>query len=126
MAADVTCFDISASTFQHTVPIGKPIANVRIYILDPYLNLVPIGVPGEIHVAGDCLALGYLNQPQLTAERFIADPFCPGQLLYRTGDLGRYHTDGNIEFLGRSDNQLKIRGARIELGEIESVLREHE
>ena len=126
VAADVTCFDISESTFQHTVPIGKPIANVRIYILDPYLKPVPIGVPGEIHVGGDCLALGYLNQPQLTAERFIADPFSPGELLYQTGDLGRYRTDGNIEFLGRRDNQLKIRGARIELGEIESVLREHE
>jgi amino acid adenylation domain-containing protein len=126
VAADVTCFDTAANEPQHTVPIGKPIANVRVYILDQYLNPVPIGVPGEIYVAGDCLARGYLNQPELTAERFIADPFCPGGLLYQTGDLGRYQADGNIEFLGRADNQVKIGGVRIELGEIESVLREHD
>jgi acyl carrier protein len=83
-------------------------------------------VPGEIHVGGDCLALGYLDRPELTAERFIADPFCPGGLLYKTGDLGRYREDGNIEFLGRGDNQVKIRGLRIELGEVEAALMEHE
>jgi amino acid adenylation domain-containing protein len=126
VAADVTCFDMAAQDFQHAVPIGKPIANVRVYILDAHLNPVPIGVPGEIYVAGDCLALGYLNQPELTAERFISDPFCPGGLLHKTRDLGRYKADGNIEFLGRADNQVKIRGMRIEPGEIESVLREHE
>ncbi len=77
-------------------------------------------------MAGDCLALGYLDRPELTAERFIADPFCPGGLLYKTGDLGRYHEDGNIEFLGRCDNQVKIRGLRIELGEIEAALMTHD
>jgi amino acid adenylation domain-containing protein len=126
VAADVTCFDTAATKPRGTVPIGKPIANVRVYVLDHYLNPVPIGVPGEIYVAGVCLARGYLNRPELTAERFIADPFCPGGLLYKTGDMGHYHEDGNIEFLGRSDNQVKIGGVRIELGEIESVLREHE
>jgi amino acid adenylation domain-containing protein len=126
VAADVTCFDTAATKPHDFVPIGKPIANVRVYILDPYLKPVPIGVPGEIYVAGDCLACGYVNQPGLTAERFIADPFHPEGRMYKTGDVGRYHEDGNIEFLGRVDNQVKIRGARVELGEIESVLKEHE
>ena len=90
------------------------------------MKLVPIGVPGEVCVAGVCLAGGYLDRPELTAERFIANPFCPGELLYRTGDLGRYHEDGNIEFLGRRDNQVKIRGLRIELGEIEAALMAHD
>ncbi|MBZ5622000.1 MAG: amino acid adenylation domain-containing protein [Acidobacteriia bacterium] len=126
VAADVTCFDTSSTSPRGFVPIGKPIANVRVYLLDPSLNPVPLGVPGEIYVAGDCLALGYLDRPELTAERFIADPFRPGGLLYKTGDLGRYHEDGNIEFLGRRDSQVKIRGLRIELGEIEAVLRTHD
>jgi amino acid adenylation domain-containing protein len=126
VAADVTCFDTSSNSPRGFVPIGKPIGNVRVYLLDPSLNPVPIGVPGEIHVGGDCLALGYLDRPELTAERFIADPFCPGGLLYKTGDLGRYREDGNIEFLGRGDNQVKIRGLRIELGEVEAALMEHE
>jgi amino acid adenylation domain-containing protein len=126
VAADVTFFDTSSTSARGFVPIGKPIANVRVYLLDPSLNPVPIGVPGEIYVAGDCLARGYLDRPELTAERFIADPLCPGGLLYKTGDLGRYHEEGNIEFLGRCDNQVKIRGLRIELGEIEAALRTHD
>ncbi|MFH0965952.1 MAG: amino acid adenylation domain-containing protein [Planctomycetota bacterium] len=104
--------------------IGKPVWNVRMYVLDSRLRPVPVGVTGEIHVGGDCLARGYVNQPRLTAERFIPDPFSrdEGARLYKTGDLGRYLPDGNIEFLGRLDNQVKIRGVRIEPHGIEAVL----
>jgi amino acid adenylation domain-containing protein len=104
--------------------IGRPIANTQVYILDAYLNPAPIGVVGEIYIGGDGVARGYLNQPALTAERFIYHSFDgePAQRLYRTGDLARYLPDGNIEFLGRLDDQVKIRGYRIELGEIEAVL----
>jgi len=112
---------------ERSVPIGRPIANTHIYILDPNLQPVPIGVPGEIHIGGDGLARGYLNQPELTAEKFLCNPFNddPHSRLYHTGDLAKYRADGNIEFLGRSDNQVKIRGHRIELGEIETLLNEH-
>jgi amino acid adenylation domain-containing protein len=110
------------------VPIGKAIANTEVYLLDPYGNPVPIGVPGELHIGGDGLAKGYFGQPALTAEKFIRHPFCPNdevKNLYRTGDLARYLPDGNIEFLGRIDHQVKLRGFRIELGEIESRLSQH-
>jgi len=113
----------SASTGQR-VPIGHPIANTQVYILNAHLHLVPVNVPGDLYIGGDSLARGYLNRPELTAERFIRDPFSdePGKRLYKTGDLARYRSDGAIEFLGRLDHQVKLRGFRIELGEIEAVL----
>lgn len=108
-----------------TVPLGRPLANTQVYVLDQQLRLVPIGVPGELYISGAGLARGYLHRPQLTAERFINNPFGDRSRLYKTGDIARYLPDGNIEFLGRVDDQVKIRGFRVELGEIEALLNQH-
>src|SRR5215208_6650241 len=125
----VTQFEMSGSPadWPRLPPIGKPINNTQVYILDEEREPVPIGVRGELYIGGVGVARGYLNRPELTAERFIPDPFSavPGARLYRTGDMVRYLPAGNIEFLGRVDQQVKLRGFRIELGEIETVLSRH-
>ena len=110
-----------------SIPIGRPIKNTRVYILNQQMQPVPLGVTGELYIGGDGLAHGYLNQSDLTKEKFIPDPFCEeaGARVYKTGDLVRYLPDGNIEFIGRIDHQVKIRGFRIELGEIEAILESH-
>ena len=108
-----------------SVPIGTPVDNTRIYILDKNSNLLPVGAAGELCVAGDGIARGYLNRPELTAEKFTADPFKSGERMYHTGDLARWLPDGNIEYMGRIDDQVKIRGFRIELGEIEAQILLH-
>ncbi|MCY9513729.1 non-ribosomal peptide synthetase [Paenibacillus apiarius] len=108
------------------IPIGRPIDNTKVYVLDRHLQLLPPGVPGEICVAGAGLARGYLGRPELTAEKFVPHPFVPGERLYRTGDLGRWLPDGTLEYWGRQDDQVKVRGYRIEPGEIEMLLRRHE
>lgn len=110
-----------------STPLGTPLANVRIYLLDSYGNPVPVGLPGELYIGGASVTRGYFNRPDLTAERFLPDPFSsfPGARLYRTGDVARYFADGRVEFLGRADDQIKIRGFRVELKEIEVVLQQH-
>ncbi len=119
-----TCYPMT-QTEQRTIPIGKPIPNSTAYVFDREMMLSPVGAVGELHVGGDGLARGYLNRPALTAERFVPDPFVPGERLYKTGDLVRRRPDGILEFVGRADRQVKIRGFRIELGEIENWLLEH-
>jgi len=110
---------------NHNVPIGKPVVNTAIYVLDSGLNLAPIGIVGEICIAGHGVSRGYLNNPSLTQEKFVDNPFKPGEKMYKTGDLGRWLAEGNLEFLGRTDDQVKISGHRIELSEIEYALRQH-
>lgn len=125
-AVDVTYWDCSNLASGASVPIGRPISNVKAYILDQHLAPVPVGVAGELHIGGVAVASGYLNRPELTAARFIADPFDPhpGARIYKTGDRARFLADGNIEYIGRLDNQVKLRGFRIELGDIETALLE--
>ncbi len=122
---DVSYFDCSSGEALHIIPIGKAIDNTRLYVLDKNRRLQPVGITGELYIAGDGLARGYLNRPELTTEKFVPDPFVPGERMYLTGDLARWLPDGNIEYLGRIDHQVKIRGLRIELGEIENRLQSH-
>jgi len=125
---DVSWWNCRQQTDKAMVPIGRPVANTQLLILDNHLNLMPIGAPGELYIGGVQLARGYLNRPELTQERFIPNPFpkIPSQRLYKTGDRCRYLSDGSIEYLGRLDSQIKLRGYRIELGEIESILTQHQ
>lgn len=116
-------YEIIDGSRRSKFSIGQPLFNTQVYVLDAARNLRPIGVPGELYIGGDGVGRGYLNREDLTQARFVENPFAPGQRLYRSGDLGRWTEEGNLEYLGRSDNQVKVRGYRIELGEIESVLR---
>jgi amino acid adenylation domain-containing protein/thioester reductase-like protein len=122
-----TLYPVEKSGREHSVgiPIGKPIANTQIYILDANLQSTPIGVIGDLYIGGAGLSRGYLNRPELTKEKFIPNPFDSSSLIYKTGDLARCLSDGNIEFLGRSDHQVKVRGFRIEMGEVEVALAGH-
>jgi len=123
-AGDATCYEASKESHAGSVPIGRPIANTKAYILDRHQQPVPVGIAGEICIGGAGLARGYFSRIDLTKQRFTPDPFCtePGARIFRTGDLGRWRSDGNIEYLGRNDFQVKLRGFRIDLGEIEARL----
>ncbi|HDS1837027.1 TPA: enterobactin synthase subunit F [Stenotrophomonas maltophilia] len=122
-AVDVSYWPASAQDRSRPVPIGFPVWNTRLYVLDARMQPLPVGVPGDLYLGGVQLARGYLGRDDLTAERFLADPFLPGERIYRTGDVARWRSDGAVEYLGRSDHQVKLRGLRIELGEIEAALR---
>ncbi|XYH92703.1 amino acid adenylation domain-containing protein [Sorangium sp. So ce1128] len=119
-----TCHEVTDET-SSSVPIGRPIRNTNVYVVDRFLNPVPIGVPGDLLIGGDGLARGYFEQPELTAERFILEPFNTNARAYRTGDVARFRPDGSLEYVGRGDTQVKIRGHRMELGEVEAVLGHH-
>ncbi len=127
VAADASYFEYDGGASGKTVAIGRPISNSMVYLLDAQRRPVPVGVIGELYVGGDGLARGYWRRPELTAEKFVVNPFSadPGSRLFRTGDLARYRADGNLEYLGRADNQIKIAGQRVELSEIEAALRRH-
>ncbi len=126
-SVDVTSWHCTKESLETAIPIGFPVANTQMYILDQQLNKVPIGTKGELYIGGVQLASGYLNREQLTDERFISDPFSdnPTAKIYKTGDVGRYRVDGAIEYLGRTDSQIKIRGIRVELGEIEKAIEQY-
>ncbi|HTI07452.1 MAG TPA: amino acid adenylation domain-containing protein [Puia sp.] len=125
ICASVYTFDKNRASSSRNVPIGTPIANTKLYIVDNYMNLMPPGTTGEICISGAGLASGYLHSPELTEKKFLPNPFVEGERIYKTGDLGRWLPDGNMEFSGRKDDQVKIRGYRVELGEIESALQSH-
>lgn len=126
VSANATYYDTSLLQDQaNSVPIGRPIHNTQVYVLNHDLQPTPVGVVGELYIGGDGLARGYLDRPELTKENFIDNPFIPKTKFYKTGDLGRYLNDGNLQYLGRHDEQVKIRGFRVELAEIATVITQH-